>query len=99
MTNAAEPEHPPVLNTTEARQGRRGRHALWILIVSLFLVVIALFGSWISRSGDLAATNANNGARESDAVAFNAPEPAPRVVNDAVPNGSAYSQPDPQARQ
>jgi hypothetical protein len=36
MSNADNPrrDEPPALNTTQARQGRRGRHALWILIIS-----------------------------------------------------------------
>ena len=33
-------DHGPVLTTTEARQGRRGRHVLWILVISMAVVVI-----------------------------------------------------------
>ena len=35
-------EHGPVLEATEARQGFRGLHALWILIISTVLAAIAL---------------------------------------------------------
>ena len=37
-------EHAPVLEATEARAGRRGLHVLAILVVSMTLAVIALFG-------------------------------------------------------
>jgi hypothetical protein len=33
-------KHGPVLTTTEARQGRRGRHVLWILVISMALLVV-----------------------------------------------------------
>jgi hypothetical protein len=49
----AEAEHAPEVAATDARQGRWGRHALWMLLASLALVVIALFGTWWARSGDL----------------------------------------------
>ena len=35
-------EHGPVLEATPARQGLRGRHVLWILIISTALAAIAL---------------------------------------------------------
>ena len=48
----------PVLTTTEARQGRRGRHVLWILAVSMALValgyavmVVGVQGTHLSRPG------------------------------------------------
>lgn len=71
----AEGEHSPVLEETEARQGRRGRHALWILIVSLTLVALALFGAWATRAPDLASTN----GQASGAGVFTAPAPAPNT--------------------
>lgn len=30
---------PPVLDATEARQGRRGRHMMWVLGISMGLIV------------------------------------------------------------
>lgn len=54
--NDADTEHVEVA-ATDARQGRWGRHALWMLLASLLLVVIALFGTWWSRSGDFSAVN------------------------------------------
>jgi hypothetical protein len=98
MTNTA--EHEPVLHATEARQGRRGRHVLWILVVSLVLVVAALFGTWWAKSGDLADANANNGATATaiaPAQTFNAPEPAPRQTDVQTPPGGVIggATPDP----
>ena len=55
-------EHAPELDATDARQGRWGRHMLWVLLAGLLLVVIALFGTWASRSGDLAAVDSKSRA-------------------------------------
>jgi len=52
----AEAEHAE-LPATDARQGRWGRHALWMLLASLVLVFLALFGTWLARSGDLQAVS------------------------------------------
>ncbi len=35
-------QHAPVLRATQARSGLRGRHALWILVVSTALAALAL---------------------------------------------------------
>ncbi|MBC7667230.1 hypothetical protein [Caulobacter sp. DWR2-3-1b2] len=53
----------PVLNETRARQGRRGKHVFWVLIISTVLAAIGLFGAWAMRSGDLASVEHNNGAK------------------------------------
>jgi hypothetical protein len=47
--------HIPV---TEARQGRWGRHVLWVLLASTLLAAIALFAAWGMKSGDLQSTEA-----------------------------------------
>lgn len=36
-------QHGPVLRATQARSGRRGRHVLWILIISTALAALGLF--------------------------------------------------------
>ncbi|MGE5567040.1 MAG: hypothetical protein ACM3YN_12930 [Parcubacteria group bacterium] len=54
--NDTETEHVE-LPATDARQGRWGQHALWMLLAGLVLVAIALFGTWLARSGDFAAIN------------------------------------------
>lgn len=35
-----------VLSATRARQGRMGRHILWVLLVSTAMAALALFGAW-----------------------------------------------------
>ena len=70
-------EHAPELDATDARQGRWGRHMLWVLLAGLVLVVIALFGTWASRSGDLAAVDS-----KSRAVA----EEGPQATSELLPS-------------
>jgi type VI protein secretion system component VasK len=61
--HAAPPSTGPRLNATRARQGRRGRHVFWVLVVSTVLAALALFGAWSFRANDLAAVEVNNGAK------------------------------------
>lgn len=49
--------HAPVLEATEARQGRIGKHMLVVLVVGLALAFAALLGTWAFRSGDLEAVD------------------------------------------
>jgi len=46
-----------VLEATEARQGRWGRHVFWVLVISTALAAIALFSAWGFHSNDLSAAN------------------------------------------
>lgn len=46
-----------MLEATEARQGRWGRHAFWMLVASTTLAVVALFTAWAFYSGALTAAN------------------------------------------
>lgn len=69
--------HRPTLGATRARQGRFGRHVVWVLLFSTLLAALALFGAWTWRSGDLASTEPSRNAQAADAQQFNAPEPAP----------------------
>lgn len=95
---------PPVLPETRARQGRIGRHMIWVLLVGLFLVVAAFAAILAYRAGDLSSANANNGpsnvngpsaaAARSEAQAFHAPEPA--AVN--PPPGTDHTAPGPAPR-
>lgn len=64
----------PTLNATRARQGRWGRHMLWVLLFGTLLAMIGLFGAWTWEASDFAAANVNND--RSEAAAFQAPEPA-----------------------
>ncbi|MDP2259990.1 MAG: hypothetical protein Q8J89_09775 [Caulobacter sp.] len=55
-TRPAETGHD-VLEATDARQGRWGRHAFLMLIASTTLAVIALFTAWAFYSGAFTAAN------------------------------------------
>lgn len=69
-TPRTQPGHETHIDATDARQGRWGRHAFWMLVASTVLVVIALFSSWMFRAGDLAAADATStpAAAESQAA-------------------------------
>ncbi len=58
----SETDHAPDVDATDARQARWGRHAFAILVTSLVLVVIALFGSWAYFSGALSGQHGNKEA-------------------------------------
>ena len=91
MTDRSRPTETTrrVLPETRARQGRYGRHMLWVLLGGLFLVIAAFAGLWAYRAGDFASANANNGPDNVSSPAgpispnlFHAPEPAP-IANPA----------------
>ncbi len=46
--------HAIDLDVTHARQARRGRHVLIVLIVSTALAIVTLFGAWAFFSGSMA---------------------------------------------
>ncbi len=75
----------PDLNETQARQGRRGRHVLMILVISLALVTIAFAVIWLTHSDDLAGPGGQQIAPPSTAARFNAPEPAAIQGDEATP--------------
>jgi len=66
---------------TRARQGRYGRHMMWVLLGGIFLVVAAFAAIMAYRAGDFASVNANNGASPAlvrqQSQGFQAPQPAP----------------------
>jgi hypothetical protein len=66
----------PTVGVTRARQGRLGRHVLWILLAAMLLVVLGFLATWTWKSGDLASVEPNNGKEQVDARAFDAPQPA-----------------------
>jgi hypothetical protein len=76
-TTPADDSHGPVLNATRARQGRIGRHMVWVLIFGTLLAGIGLFVAWTWKAPSLASANSDNGRPSAaGAPAFNAPEPA-----------------------
>jgi hypothetical protein len=77
----------PVLNATRARQGRRGRHMLWVLLVSTLLAALGLFAAWTWKAPDFTAANSNNGA-PTNIAPQNAPEPSVVVPQDGSKPGA-----------
>ena len=63
------------LSATRARQGRFGRHMIWVLLFGTLLAAIGLFAAWTWKAPDLASTEPHNARQPADARAFNAPEP------------------------
>jgi len=61
------------IDATDARQGRWGRHAFWMLVVSTILAIAALFGSWMFRAGDLSAADATSTPTAAETQAAGAP--------------------------
>ena len=77
MTYSSRPttEHP-VVNATRARQGRWGRHMVWVLVAGTLLAVIGLFAAWTWKSSDLIAAQHAGKTTPATARAFDAPAPA-----------------------
>ena len=63
---------PQRMAETRARQGFRDRPVLVVLAVSLLLAVIALFGLYFARLGQLESTNADVGLDRRDAETYDA---------------------------
>ena len=75
-------EQSQVVNATRARQGSRGMHILWVLVISIALAAVALFGSlaWHENaiSGQGGQTTTPSGATHFDTVpGSNQTPPAP----------------------
>lgn len=90
MSESSRPADPPkrVLSATRARQGRFGRHMVWVLVISTLLAGIGLLLAWTWKAPSQASANSDS-ARSSAAKAFNAPEPAPVVP----PPGTDHTSP------
>jgi hypothetical protein len=79
-TENPETEVPEELDATPARQGMRGVHILWVLIISFMLAAAVLFGSWAWRSGDLHRADPNNRAQPNEAQSFDTTAGQPGAV-------------------
>ncbi len=67
----------PRIPATRARQGRWGRHVLWVLIVSVLLSAAALVAVWLWLSGDLAGTQHRSTPTAREAARFHTtPQPS-----------------------
>ena len=81
--NSPQPnEARPVLEATEARQGRRGRHMMWVLGISMGLIVaifavmvVGVQGTRLSAPGGQTTVDQ---ATLNQAKGFNAPPSPPR---------------------
>ncbi len=80
MSDSSRPADPqrPVLNATRARQGRYGRHMVWVLVFSTLLAGIGLLLAWTWKAPSFMNVNSHSGPSKAAAV-FHAPEPAPIV--------------------
>ena len=78
-TRDPQPTERKVLNTTQARQGFRGRHVLWVLGISLGLIVVIyavmVGGLW---NGRLSRPGGQTVAPAQAAQTFHAPPSQPR---------------------
>ena len=57
----------PTLTATRARQGRLGRHLLWVLLFATLLAAIGLFGAWTWAAPQRATAKAESGLSEVEA--------------------------------
>ena len=82
VADNSEPHDRPVLNPTQARQGRRGRHVLWILVISMGLIVVVyavmVGGIWGGRLSQPGGQTQASQSTLQQAKGFNTPPPQPR---------------------
>lgn len=71
------------------RQGRRGTHVLWILVVSLIMVVAAFAVIFFGSSEGMNATTSDNNKTRGEAATFAAPEPAAKQTSSEDPSAPA----------
>jgi ABC-type uncharacterized transport system involved in gliding motility auxiliary subunit len=93
MAESSTPTDPPrpVVAATPARQGLRGTHLFWVLVIGTALAAIGLFLAWTWKAPSLAAADAKLASTHAQsAPAFTAPEPAP------IASPPAADQPAPQ---
>ncbi len=87
-SNLPRPDHV-VLSSTRARQGRYGRHMLWVLLASTALAALALFAAWTWRAPALSSVP--SGPSKTEARSFDSGPPAPQVRQ--VPGDAANAHP------
>ncbi len=78
---------PTTLNATRARQGRWGKHMLWVLLFGTLLAAAGLFAAWTWKAPQLAQSNSNNGPSHA-AAQFDSPEPAVTVPQNGAKPGA-----------
>ncbi|MDB5422711.1 MAG: hypothetical protein JWQ29_127 [Phenylobacterium sp.] len=65
------------LGATRARQGRFGRHMIWVLLFGTLLAAAGMFAAWTWKAPDMAASQAATN-QQAATHPLNAPEPAAR---------------------
>ena len=85
MSYPPETEHAPVLNATRARQGRWGKHVLWVLIVSTALAALVLMGTWGANSGRLSSVEGNQRADSATEAQMGETIQTPARQNESTP--------------
>jgi hypothetical protein len=73
----------PTVGATRARQGRFGRHMLWVLLFGTLLAAIGMFAAWTWKAPAMQATERAPNQRASASQQFTAPEPAPVIPQPA----------------
>jgi hypothetical protein len=89
----------PVVGAARARQGRSGRHVLWVLVFGVLLTVLGFTAAYLWKADDLGSANINN-PRSNAAAVFNAPESGainPQPYQKATPPETNHTAPDPGA--
>ena len=77
MASETQPNTRPVLGATRARQGRSGRHVVWVLLFGTLLTVLGFAAALLWNSDEVGNAPVNDGKDNSAAAAFNAPPPQP----------------------
>ncbi len=85
-------DNAPDLGTTQARQGRRGRHALVILTVSLALVVLAFLAVFLGHFDNFSGRHGNREAPAEVARTFDEQPNTVKQTAATAEQGSAAEQ-------
>jgi hypothetical protein len=85
---APDTEHAPEVNVTRARQGRRGVHMFWVLVISTLLTAAVFAVIWMVSANRLGQVNGQAGADQPSARSFDSqvvPQTPQQPTADAVP--------------
>ena len=77
---APDTEHASDINVTRARQGRRGMHVFWVLVISTVAAAAVLGVIWMFQANRLSQVNGQGAADQPTAARFDAqavPNPSP----------------------
>jgi hypothetical protein len=77
MTYSPNETGHPELPATRARQGRWGRHLMWVLIVGTALAALAMIAAWAWRADTYVASEPSHAEQQKAAQSFDTPAPPP----------------------